>query len=147
MISVEQPQGAVPPTLPTQPTTMSLEAPPGVHSTGSTLAKLLVKEGYLTAEQLAYARKVQSKLATPATLLHVLQELQFVTPDQVRQTLRTNHVSVRLGDLLVELELLRAADLEAALALQKSTQPKKKLGEILVEEHFIEARRLAEVRA
>ena len=147
MISAEQPQGAVPPTLPTQPITMSLEAPPGVHSTGSTLAKLLIKEGYLTAQQLTYARKVQSKLATPATLIHVLQELQFVTPDQLRQTLRTNHVSVRIGELLVELGYLRAADLEAALEIQKGAQPKKKLGEVLVEGHFIEARRLAEVLA
>ena len=63
---------------------MSLEAPPGIHSTGSTLAKLLIKEGYLTAQQLTYIRKVQSKLATPATLIHVVQELQFVTPDQLR---------------------------------------------------------------
>ena len=83
----------------------------------------------------------------PATLIHVLQELQFVTPDQLRQTLHTNHVSVRLGDLLVELGYLRTADLEAALEIQKGTQPKKKLGEILVEGHFIEARRLAEVLA
>src|SRR5204862_5206643 len=139
MVSAEPQQGTVTQTLPIPPATVSIEAPSGVQNTGSTIATLLIKERYLTAEQLAHARKVQSKLATPATLLHVLQELQFITPDQLRQTLRTNHVAVRLGDLLVELELLRAADLEAALALQKSTQPKKKLGEILVEEHFIEA--------
>ena len=142
MISAEQTQGAVSPTLPTQPTTLNLEASPDVYNTGNTLAKLLIKEGYLTAQQLTYARKVQSKLATPATLIHVLHELQFVTPDQLRQTLRSNHVSVRIGELLVELGYLRPADMEAALEIQKSTHPKKKLREVLIEGHFIEARRL-----
>ena len=147
MVRTEQPSEAATQALSKPSGTKTQAAPSGLPDTGSALATLFIKEGYLTADQLVYARKVQAKLATPATLLHVLQELQFVTPDQVRQTLHTNHVSVRLGDLLVELELLRAADLEAALALQKSTQPKKKLGEILVEEHFIEARRLAEILA
>ena len=120
---------------------------PSVQDTGSALAALLIKAGYLTEEQLAYARRVQSKLATPATLLHVLHDLRFVTPDQVQRTLRTNQVSVRLGDLLVELGYLRVADLKAAVDIQQGTQAKKKLSEILVEGHFIEARRLAEVLA
>lgn len=117
------------------------------QDTGSAIAALLITAGYLTAGQLAHARKVQSKLATPATLLHVLYELQFVTPAQLQQTLRTNQISVRLGDLLVELGYLRIADLRAALDMQQNTQSKKKLGEILVEGHFIEERRFAEVLA
>lgn len=145
MVSGEQQQAAVAP--PTQPATASLETISDVPDTGKTLARLLIKAGYLTTEQLTYARKVQSRLATPATLLHVLQELQFVSAEQLRQMLRANHVSVRLGDLLVELGYLRPADLEAAIEIQKSTQSRKKLGEILVEGHFIEARRLAEVLA
>jgi type IV pilus assembly protein PilB len=147
MVRTEQQSEATTQALSKPSGTEMQAAPSGLPDTGSALATLFIKEGYLTADQLVYARKVQSKLATPATLLYVLQELQFVTPAQVRQTLRTHHVSVRLGDLLVELGLLRAADLQAALALQKSTQAKKKLGEILVEEHFIEARRLAEILA
>ncbi|MGE3541643.1 MAG: GspE/PulE family protein [Candidatus Tectimicrobiota bacterium] len=117
------------------------------QDTGSELARLFIREGYLTEAQLMYARKVQVKLATPSTLLHVLQELHYVTPEQLQKTLRTHHLSVRLGDLLVELGYLRASDLDAALELQRHSQPKKKLGEILTEEHFIEARRLAEVLA
>lgn len=117
------------------------------QDTGSALAALLIKAGYLTEEQLVYARKVQAKLATPATLLHVLYELRFITPAQLQKTLRTHQVSIRLGDLLVELGYLRPADLQAALDVQQRSQPKKKLGEILVEEHFIEERRLAEVLA
>src|SRR5262249_17050918 len=55
--------------------------------------------------------------------------------------------SVHIGDLLVELGYLRAADLHRAVEIQKTTQPQKKLEEILVAGHFIEARRLAEVLA
>ena len=145
MVSPTQQQVAVMQKLraqqaPSQPTSSG-------QDTGSAIAALLVNAGYLTEGQLAHARKVQSKLATPATLLHVLYELQFVTPAQLQQTLRTNQVSVRLGDLLVELGYLRVADLKAALDMQKNAQQKKKLGEILVEGHFIEERRFAEVLA
>lgn len=139
-----------PPATPQPPRSPELTpqtASRGTKDTGSALAQLFMQEGYLSESQLAYARKVQLKLATPATLLHVLQELQYVTPEQLRQTLRNHHISVRLGDLLVELGYLRASDLEAALELQHHSPAKKKLGEILIEEHFIEARRLAEVLA
>ncbi|MBM3225900.1 MAG: secretion system protein E [Candidatus Tectomicrobia bacterium] len=147
MVRTEQP---VAPRTPASAPSGASNNPTAVSSASATshvLATLLINEGHISAEQLAYARKVQAKMPTPATLIHVLQELQFITADQLRQTLRHNHVSVRLGDLLVELGYLRTADLEAALELQRTSQPKKRLGEVLIEEHFIEARRLAEVLA
>jgi type IV pilus assembly protein PilB len=122
-------------------------SPPAVQDTGHALAVCLIHAGYLTEAQWAHARKVQSKLATPTTLLHVLHDLQVITPGQFQQLLRTNQVTLGLGELLVELGDLRAADLETVCRLQQSTQPQKTLGEMLVERHCITAPRLAEVLA
>lgn len=117
----------------------------GIPDTGRAIASLLIDEGHLTPEQLNYAYKVLSKLATPQTLLHILQELRFITEEQFRSTLRKHPIAVRLGDLLVELGHLRHTDLEAAVNMQRTTQPQKKLGEILVEGYFITEYQLAEV--
>ncbi len=115
--------------------------------TGGAIANLLVKEGHIASEQLAYAKRVQSKLATPTTLLNVLKELRLLTDEQLRLTLRANHTSVRLGDLLVELGYIRAAELQAALNIQKNAKIRKKIGEILTEGQFIDERQLAEILA
>lgn len=141
----QQPPETIQPSRP--PALAAGTTPRVLQDTGSALGQLFIQEGFLTEAQLAYARKVQIKLATPATLLHVLQELHYITPDQLRQTLQSHRLSVRLGDLLVELGYLRTHDLDAAIELQHHSEPKKKLGEILVEAHFIEASRLAEVLA
>lgn len=111
----------------------------------SKLANLLVKENYISADKLAYASRVRSRLATSKTLLQVLQELQLVTSEQLCHTLCTHRLSV--GDLLVELGHIRDIDLKAALSIQQTTQAHKKLGEILVEGHFIEEQQLVEVLA
>lgn len=139
--------------LPTQELlqpTFAEELPPepaetlAANDLGNAIANLLINEGHLTSEQLAYAQRVRSKLVTPKTLLAVLQELQLVTPQQLRDTLGTHRVSMPLGALLVELGLIRSTDLQVALSIQQATQPKKKLGEILVERHFIREQQLAE---
>ena len=113
--------------------------------TGGDIAQLMVEAGHLTKERLAYAKRVQSKLATPKTLLNVIQELNFVTADQIRSTLVANRVSVRLGALLVELGHIKEEDLQAAITLQQKAEVKKKLGEILVENHIISQVKLNEV--
>lgn len=111
---------------------------------GGAIANLLIAEGHLTSKQLAYAQRVRSKLVTPKTLLAVLQELQLVNAEQLRDALGAHRVSMPLGALLVELGLIRSTDLQVALNIQQATQPKKKLGEILVERHFIREQQLAE---
>jgi type IV pilus assembly protein PilB len=116
-------------------------------TTGDEIASLLLHEGSLTPKQLAYAKRVQSKLATPKTLLTVLQKLQFLTDEQLRRTLRANQTTIRLGELLVELGHISQAELEAALSVQRDLKIKKKLGEILIENRFIDERKLAEVLA
>ena len=124
-------------------------AAPAFPSTDSGLeiAKFLVEDGILTEEQLAYAIRVRSKLSTEKPLLSVLNEIGFVSPEQQRNTLRKHRISVRIGALLVELGHLRNQDLRAALALQQESDSGKKLGDILLENHFIQENKLIEVLA
>lgn len=119
----------------------------GTDDSGLEIASLLVKSGYLGDSQLTYAQRVKSKLATPRTLIGVLLELGFFTREQLRETLRSNIVSVKLGALLVELGYLKPAELQAALGIQRDGENSKMLGEILVEQRFIEEYTLAEVLA
>jgi type IV pilus assembly protein PilB len=125
------------------------DAPPGQSSPPETyqateIAELLVQEGHLTAGQLQYALRVRAKLAKTQPLLTVLQELNFVSAEQIKATLPKYNISIRLGTLLVELGMIGEADLQAALAI-KSGEEKRKLGEILVENHFISEHELLDV--
>jgi type IV pilus assembly protein PilB len=119
----------------------------GTSDSGLEIATLLVKSGYLADGQLTYAQRVKKKLPTPRTLIAVMLELNFFTKEQLRETLRNNIVSVKLGALLVELGYLKPAELQAALGIQRDGGHSKMLGEVLVEQRFIEDFTLAEVIA
>ncbi|GFO60976.1 type II secretion system protein E [Geomonas silvestris] len=119
----------------------------GAVDSGLEIASMLIKSGYLGKEQLGYAQRVKEKLLTPRTLIAVMLELNFFTRDQLRETLRHNIVSVKLGALLVELGYLKPAELQAALGIQRDGGHAKMLGEVLVEQRFIEEYTLAEVIA
>jgi type IV pilus assembly protein PilB len=114
---------------------------------GLEIASLLIKSGYLAGDQLNYAQRVKKKLLSPRTLIAVMLELNFFSKEQLRDTLRSNIVSVKLGALLVELGYLKAAELQAALGIQRDGGHSKMLGEVLVEQRFIEEYTLAEVIA
>jgi type IV pilus assembly protein PilB len=114
-------------------------------SDGGTIAALLVKEGVISAEQLSYAQRVRSKLLSSKTLLDVLQELGTVTRERVASTLRKNNLSIRIGDLLIELGHIRESDLAAALNLQRESTEHKMLGDVFIENGFIEERKFIEV--
>lgn len=110
------------------------------------IVELLVSTGAITREQLLYAQRVHGKLQSPKTLIDVLQELEFIKRDDVVRTLRENSLTIRIGDLLVELGYLKQSELLTALSLQKEGGvPRKMLGDIIVEKGFIEERRLTEV--
>ena len=104
----------------------------------------LIKESHITEEQAVYAQRVQRKLTTQRTMLDVLKELNFITEENIRQAIRKNHVSMRIGDLLVEIGLLNKEKLQAAFDIQKSESKGKKIGEILVEQKFITQKKLFE---
>jgi len=116
----------------------------GMSDSGLEIATMLVKSGQLAEDQLNYAQRVKGKLVTPRTLIAVMLELGFFTKEELRETLRNNIVSVKLGALLVELGYLKPAELQAALGIQREGEHGKMLGEILVEQRFIEEYTLAE---
>ncbi len=117
------------------------------HDPALEIARFLVEDGVLTEEQLAYAVRVRAKLSSEKPLLSVLNEIGYVSLEQQRTTLRKHRISVRIGALLVELGHLREQDLRAALALQREIGTGQKLGDILLENHFIEENKLIEVLA
>jgi type IV pilus assembly protein PilB len=108
------------------------------------LVKHLLQNGYLTDQQVAYARRVQSKLEVPPPLLQVIKELKFIADEQIKEAIRKHRVPMRIGSFLVELGYISASDLQTALRIQADEQSKRKLGEILVDHQFIEERVLVE---
>lgn len=136
-----------PQTLPTVRRESGFAKPPNANDPALEIAKFLIEDGVLTEEQLAYALRVRAKLSSERPLLSILNEIGYVSPEQQRATLRKHRVSVRIGALLVELGYLREQDLRAALALQRESGKGQKLGDILLENHFIEEKKLIEALA
>jgi type IV pilus assembly protein PilB len=110
----------------------------------SAVVRLLVDAEAVTAEQVRYARRVRAKLSDRRPMLGVLQHLGFVSAERVREVLSAHRVSIRIGELMVELGLLDNTELEAALALQREETPRRKLGDILLERNFVSEARLLE---
>ena len=101
------------------------------------ITDLLVTEGLIDEKQLRYAERVRSKIPGHKTMISVLEDLKYITAQELRDTLRSHSIAVPLGSLLVELGHLSEEDLAKALAQQKE-EPDKRLGEILIDHHFIE---------
>ncbi|MBI5593904.1 MAG: Flp pilus assembly complex ATPase component TadA [Deltaproteobacteria bacterium] len=115
------------------------------HPEYGQVVKMLLLDSLLTQKQLLYALRIHAKLKTPEPLLVVLKELKYISDAQIQKTVRTHLASIRIGSLLVELGLIKPADLEAGLAIQSTETPKRKLGEVLVAHHFIDERKMIEV--
>jgi type IV pilus assembly protein PilB len=110
------------------------------------IAGLLVEAGHLSQEDLGYAQRIRSKLDKSRPLVSVLKELELITEEQLRQVLKANRLNIRLGTLLLELELISETDLQAALGIHQEN-PGKRLGEILVENHFVNEDEVLQVLA
>jgi len=108
------------------------------------IVSLLMEEGRLTEKQLNYALRISSKLETSKTLLDVIKELEYVSDDQIKATLRKNMGRMRIGDLLVELGQISESELQACLALQAKEKTRQKLGKLLVSNNFIRQQDLME---
>lgn len=108
------------------------------------IPKLLIREGLLTEEQLQYAQRVHAKLTSQRSLLSILEELQYVTKDQVQEALRAGPVSVPLGSLLVELGYISEADLAMVLDSQQEHQTLK-FGQVIVDLNLIDENDLLRV--
>ena len=111
------------------------------------IVSLLLQKGYVTEQQLSYAKRVRSKLETGKSVLEVLKDLKFVADDQVKDAVRNDRdrISLSIGSFLVELGYISEADLALALNIQSESEHAKKLSEILVERHLIDEKDLIEV--
>jgi type IV pilus assembly protein PilB len=113
---------------------------------GSEIASLLLRSGVLTEAQFTRIRRVQEKIPG-RTFLSIASELGYATEEQARKALRENRLSVGVGALLVELGYIKQAELEAALEVQQRATTRRKLGDILIEQRFIDEQRFIEVLA
>lgn len=111
---------------------------PGSGSPHGEIIGVLLKDGCLTEDQVRYALRVQGKLISPRPLLEVVKDLKYVSDETIRDSIRKNRVSMRIGSLLVELGIISESVLEHAFAMQKDSG--KKLGEILVNSQLIDER-------
>lgn len=100
------------------------------------IAHLLVSCGFLSDDQLRYGLRVHAKLTTKRSLLSVLEDLQYISRDQVREALQANPVSVPLGALLTELGCISEEDLSTVLENQRENKSNK-LGRLLIDLHLI----------
>jgi type IV pilus assembly protein PilB len=119
--------------------------PPATGPRYSEIVDMLIQAAYLKEEQVVYAQRVQAKLETPRGLLDVIKELAFISDDQVKEAIRDNHLSMRIGSLLVELGYISAQALENAFQIQSEDAEHRKLGEILVAHNFISQKQFLEV--
>jgi DNA repair exonuclease SbcCD ATPase subunit len=94
------------------------------------LGELMVRERLITAGQLDAALREQSTSGTYTPLGQVLVAQRAITQDQLNVILDRYHKKDRLGDILVETNVLSEEQLRYALEHQKGTGAR--LGEILV---------------
>ncbi len=99
---------------------------------------LLLQAKVLQEKDVQYAERIRAKLTVAEPLLNVLKDLKLISDEVIRTTIHSSPVSLRIGDLLVELGYLDADDLEAAFKIQQEREKDLKLGEILIKYNFIE---------
>ena len=113
-----------------------LPAPAGPGpSVGVRIAGALVDGGVISAEQLALATRIHTKVQTSRTLSSVLVELKLATDVQIRAALRASRLDASVGDVLVELGRLEPHELQLAVAQQRQ-HPQTPLAELLIDNHF-----------
>ncbi len=113
-----------------------------MNSKRGVIVALLLKSGNVSEKQVIHAERVRQKLVTPASLLNILKDQGVVVDEDVRKILLTSDVSIRIGELLVELGHLSEKDLKAASNIQLSSDKPLKLGEILIQHNFIDEKLL-----
>ena len=110
------------------------------------IARTLEARGVITREQLEHARRVQKKLFEPKPLLHILKELKNITDKDIRETLGHEQVTMRLGELLLELGVVSSPALNTAVNIQKDEVEqggsRRRIGEILLTHHLIDQKKL-----
>ncbi len=114
--------------------------PPPAQPHGEVI-KLLLRKKLLTEKQVEYAVRINSKLKSTKPILSIIKELGYIDDRQLNDTIKNNTVSLRIGDLLVELGLITEKDLQIALHMQSKSEPKAKLGEVLAANNILDERK------
>jgi hypothetical protein len=94
------------------------------------LGELLVRERLITPDQLEAALREQGASGTYTPLGQVLVAQRAITQGQLNELLDRYHKKDRLGDILVETNVLSEEQLQCALQHQKATGAR--LGQVLV---------------
>jgi type IV pilus assembly protein PilB len=102
------------------------------------IVSLLLKSEMVSEKQVAHAVRIRQKLATPTSLVNVLKDLGFISDELVRKALMDTSLSIRIGELLVELGHLSEDDLNSAVSIGREREKELKLGEILIKYNFID---------
>lgn len=100
------------------------------------LGELLVKEGYLTHDALQKVIETQKLHKQGGASAYkpfgqVCVELKLISAEELQRILRKHNKRILLGELLVNMRLVRPLQVQNALQ-QQSQEPKKKLGQILL---------------
>jgi type IV pilus assembly protein PilB len=102
------------------------------------IVTLLLESKALQEKDVLYAERIRTKLTVQQPLLNVLKDLKLTSDETVRETIQNTHLTIRIGELLVELGYLTPDDLTAAFNIQQETEKDLKLGEILIKHNFID---------
>ncbi|MFK7954956.1 MAG: GspE/PulE family protein [Lysobacterales bacterium] len=111
------------------------------------LAKLLVRDGVITKDELKKGQRVVAKLGRESTVLAVLKQMGVIDEEQICQVCKNHRFELPLGDLLMEMGYISRADLRVALKIQRSSKNRERLGEILVKKRVIKEKDLARILA
>lgn len=109
------------------------------------VVSLLFNNGLITRQQIDYVVRIQSKLPNPRPMIHILKELGYITDEVLWETIRKNHLSLRIGSLLVELGIITDDELKKAFKIQSEENVKRKIGEVLVAHRIVDERKMVEV--
>lgn len=131
-------------------TTAELAATPGASSSiprarsrhHALLGGLLIKEGLINQAQLDRVLTLQQEMAPRPLLGQLLLDEKLVTAHELNALLGKYQRMHLLGDVLVETKAITPAQLETALAAQRTTDAS--LGEILIQLRLITERQLKE---
>ncbi len=105
----------------------------------------LLKEGYVSKENINYANRIQQRLQPPRPLLEVLKELDYVDDNKINQAIRNNRDNFKIGTLLVELGHITREHLNDALRTQYEEKTDQKLGNILIANRVIAEKKMVEL--
>jgi type IV pilus assembly protein PilB len=132
---------------------MSAQALPNESSqpeqpgTGAKLAELLLRADIVDEQTLSRATRVHSKLDNDNSLFSVLLKMGITDEKTMLGIVKRWQPEIKIGELLVELGYITAAQLRQALMVQSKELEPVKIGEVLIARRMIKPTDLTRVLA